>query len=62
MGLTFHFILASDSGLGAVICQVFLLLCFILSHDSSNSRAFIEILDTKFEGNESPFKLHRDSS
>lgn len=38
-----------------------LLLCFILSNDSSSSGAFIEILDTKSKGNEPHFKLCKDS-
>lgn len=44
------------------IRQFFLLLCFIFSRDSSDSRAVIEILDTKCKGNESHFKLPKDIS
>lgn len=57
MGLNFHFVLASGSGLVCFCPSVFLV---IFSRDSSDSRAFTEILDTKCKGNESHFKLPKD--
>lgn len=52
VGLKFHFVLA----------LVFLLLSFIFRRDSSDSRAFIEILDMEYKGNESHCKLPKDIS